>query len=63
MPLPPCATSSSRVVGGVIGTAGAIAAAPFRNEAYAYNGYYSYGFTCEPGTTFVGADGLRFVCQ
>ena len=59
------------VVGGAIGTAdaaigtaGAIAAAPFRNDAYAYDnsgGYYngsrdnrSYaqrnGFVCEPGT-------------
>jgi hypothetical protein len=29
------------VIGGAIGTAGAIATAPFRNDAYAYNsGYY-----------------------
>src|SRR5689334_14242946 len=28
------------VVGGAIGTAGAIATAPFRDHGYAYNGYY-----------------------
>jgi hypothetical protein len=59
------------VVGGAIGTAGAIATAPFRNDAYAYNsgyygqryygGYYN-GFVCEPGTTFRGEDGLRHIC-
>jgi hypothetical protein len=31
------------VVGGAIGTAGAIATAPFRNDVYAYNGY-RYGY-------------------
>src|SRR4051794_8816514 len=60
------------VVGGAIGTAGAIATAPFRNDSYAYNdGYYgrSYyrgynnGFVCEPGTTFRGEDGRRHICQ
>jgi hypothetical protein len=56
------------VIGGAIGTAGAIATAPFRSDAYAYNGYYgpygySSGFVCRPGTTFVGEDGLRHLCQ
>jgi hypothetical protein len=60
------------VVGGAIGTAGAIATAPFRNNAYAYNsgyygpryygGYYN-GFACGPGTAFRGEDGLRHICQ
>ena len=55
------------IVGGAIGTAGAIATAPFRYNAYAYNGYYgpySYnGFTCVPGTTFIGMDSLRHICR
>ena len=59
------------VVGGAIGTAGAIATAPFRYDAYAYNGYYGNpypsaygrGFVCQPGTTFVGEDGLRHICR
>ena len=34
------------VVGGAIGTAGAIATAPFRNDVYAYNdGYYDAALT------------------
>jgi hypothetical protein len=55
------------IIGGAIGTAGAIATAPFRYDAYAYNDYYGpypyNGFTCRPGTTFLGADGLRHICQ
>jgi len=59
------------VVGGAIGTAGAIATAPFRYDTYAYNGTYGRpypspyrsGFVCQPGTTFVGEDGLRHLCQ
>jgi hypothetical protein len=60
------------VVGGAIGTAGAIATAPFRNDAYAYNdgyygrgyyGGYNNGFVCQPGTTFRGNDGRRHICQ
>jgi hypothetical protein len=60
------------VVGGAIGAAGAIATAPFRNDDYAYNGYYgagpydynnNNGFVCRPGTTFIGEDGLRHLCQ
>src|SRR3978361_1930433 len=51
------------VVGGSVGTAGAIATAPFRGDSYAYNdGYYQRyrgpnGFACQPGTTFRGEDG------
>jgi hypothetical protein len=56
------------LVGGAIGTAGAIATAPFRYNGYAYNGYYGpYGYrggmVCQPGTTFIGEDGLRHICQ
>src|SRR4051794_10312790 len=60
------------VVGGAIGTAGAIATAPFRNDAYAYNdgyygshyyGRYNDGFVCQPGTMFRGEDGRRHICQ
>ncbi|MEH2528531.1 MULTISPECIES: hypothetical protein [unclassified Bradyrhizobium] len=60
------------VVGGTIGTAGAIATAPFRNDVYAYNdgyygrryyGGYNSGFVCQPGTTVWGADGRRHICQ
>src|SRR4051812_49408122 len=61
------------VVGGAIGTAGAIATAPLR-DSYAYDngGYYpgydnSYaarnGFVCQPGTFFRGEDGRRHLCQ
>src|SRR5882724_7315820 len=48
------------VVGGAIGTAGAIATSPFRGDSYAYSGLYndSYaarsGFVCQPGTWFKG---------
>ncbi|KRR09097.1 hypothetical protein CQ12_31340 [Bradyrhizobium jicamae] len=60
------------VVGGAIGTAGAIATAPFRNDVYAYNdgyygrryyGGYNNGFVCQPGTVFLGEDGRRHICQ
>ncbi|MEH2626274.1 hypothetical protein V1292_004329 [Bradyrhizobium sp. AZCC 1719] len=56
------------IVGGAIGTAGAIATAPFRNDVYAYNygygpRYYNSGFVCQPGTTFIGGDGRRHICQ
>jgi len=65
------------VVGGAIGTAGAIATAPFRGDAYPYDtyayndGYYGHryyggfnsGVACPPGTTFLGEDGRRHICQ
>jgi len=64
---------AASVVGGAIGTAGAIASAPFAydnyayNDGYAYGGYgpygYANGYACQPGTTFIGEDGLRHICQ
>ena len=62
------------VVGGAIGTAGAIATAPFRGDTYAYDndGYRGgydpswaarNGFVCQPGTWFKGEDGRRHICQ
>ena len=57
------------VVGGAVGTAGAIATAPFRSDRYAYNdGYYHRysgpsGFACQPDTTFRGEDGRMHLCQ
>jgi hypothetical protein len=47
------------VVGGAVGTAAAIAAAPFGGEAYARQN----GFACQPGTWFRGEDGRRHICQ
>ncbi|SHL72351.1 hypothetical protein SAMN05444159_6648 [Bradyrhizobium lablabi] len=61
--------------GAAVGTAGAIATAPFRGDSYAYynGGYYSgwpsqsyaerNGFVCQPGTWFKGEDGRRHLCQ
>ena len=65
------ADAAAGIVGGAIGTAGAIATAPFRGETYAYNDpyygprYYGYnsGIVCQPGTTFMGEDGRRHFCQ
>jgi hypothetical protein len=68
------ANVAAGVVGGAVGTAGAIAAAPFRGDSYAYynDGYRrgyddSYGarngFVCQPGTWFKGEDGRRHPCQ
>jgi hypothetical protein len=59
------------VVGGAIGTAGAIASAPFQPWGNTYNSSApprdSYaqrmGFVCEPGTWFRGEDGRRHICQ
>jgi hypothetical protein len=63
------------VVGGAVGTAGAIAAAPFRGgDSYAYyndgtrrghdDSYAARnGFVCQPGTWFKGEDGRRHPCQ
>ena len=60
------------VVGGAIGTAGAIATAPFRGDTYPYDTYayndgyyggYNSGVVCPPGTTFIGEDGRRHICQ
>ncbi|MBB5049497.1 hypothetical protein HNR60_004275 [Rhodopseudomonas rhenobacensis] len=54
------------VVGGAIGTAGAITAAPFGGpDAYAYDDSYAKrnGFVCQPGTWFRGEDGRMHPCQ
>jgi hypothetical protein len=59
------------VVGGAIGTAAAIASAPFTDSYAYYGGGYddrsSYarrnGFVCEPGTWFRGEDGRLHPCQ
>ena len=47
------------VVGGAVGTAAAIATAPFGGEEYARRN----GFVCVPGTLFRGEDGRRHICQ
>ena len=58
------------VVGGAIGTAGAIATAPFAAYDNGYRGSncgQSYaqrnGLVCAPGTWFRGEDGRRHLCQ
>ncbi|WP_166297579.1 MULTISPECIES: hypothetical protein [unclassified Bradyrhizobium] len=57
------------VVGGAVGTAAAIATAPFGGPEYARTpiGGEEYarqnGFVCTPGTWFRGSDGLRHPCQ
>jgi hypothetical protein len=51
--------------GAVVGTAAAIATAPFRNS-YAYDNPRDFGpdgYACHPGTWFRGADGRRHMCQ
>ena len=58
------------IAGAVVGTAAAIATAPFRGS-YAYGNGYGYdegyarrnGFVCQPGTWFRGEDGRRHLCQ
>lgn len=71
------ADAAGDVAGAAIGTAGAIATAPFRalDNSYAYdNGWdisgwdtrtYAQrnGFVCTPGTWFKGEDGRRHICQ
>ncbi|WP_407194233.1 hypothetical protein [Bradyrhizobium sp. STM 3566] len=65
------------VAGAAIGTAGAIATAPFRawDNSYAYDRGWDNrgwdtrtyaqrnGFVCTPGTYFKGEDGRRHMCQ
>lgn len=70
------AEAAAGIAGAAVGTAGAIASAPFRRNSYAYdNGDNSYrgwdnrsyaernGFVCQPGTWFKGDDGRRHPCQ
>lgn len=47
------------VVGGAVGTAAAIATAPFGGDEYARRN----GFVCVPGTLFRGEDGRQHLCQ
>jgi hypothetical protein len=59
------------IVGGAIGTAGALATAPFTGDGYGYQPDYRYsrgyaernGFVCQPGTLFRGEDGRTHICQ
>ena len=62
--------AAADVAGAAIGTAGAIAAAPFGNSYNAYDNrdYYARdmgpsGFACRPGTWIKGDDGRRHICQ
>ncbi|MBR1204464.1 MULTISPECIES: hypothetical protein [unclassified Bradyrhizobium] len=61
--------AAAGVVGGAVGTAAAIATAPFGGPDYARTpiGGEEYarqnGFVCTPGTWFRGGDGLRHPCQ
>jgi len=72
------AADTAAVAGAAIGTAGAIATAPFRDDrdSYAYDRApndrdYRYrpgyapdnGLACQPGTWFRGEDGRRHLCQ
>jgi hypothetical protein len=65
-PVGAAADAAGAIVGGAIGTAGAIASAPFRSS-YNYDYYGSNmgpsGFACRPGTWFKGDDGRRHICQ
>jgi hypothetical protein len=60
--------AAAGIAGAVVGSAAAIATAPFRGS-YAYdNGYgdgYARrnGFVCQPGTWFRGEDGRRHLCR
>jgi hypothetical protein len=64
--------TAAAITDDAVGTAGAIATAPFRGDSYAYyNGPMGYGqsyaerngFVCQPGTWFKGEDGRRHPCQ
>ncbi|MBU6463180.1 MAG: hypothetical protein KGK01_01735 [Bradyrhizobium sp.] len=67
-PVGAAADTAAGIAGAAIGTAGAIATAPFR---YSYNDdryyrRYEYGpngYVCHPGTWFTGQDGRRHICQ
>ncbi|WOH79066.1 hypothetical protein RX327_24515 [Bradyrhizobium sp. BEA-2-5] len=61
--------AAARVAGGAVGTAAAVATAPFGGPDYARApiGGAEYarqnGFVCTPGTRFRGSDGRRHPCQ
>jgi hypothetical protein len=62
--------AAADVAGAAIGTAGAIATAPFGGSYNSYDkrDYYDRdmgpsGFACRPGTWIKGDDGRRHICQ
>ncbi|MGY4571234.1 MULTISPECIES: hypothetical protein [Bradyrhizobium] len=61
--------AAARVAGGAVGTAAAVATAPFGGPDYARApiGGAEYarqnGFVCTPGTRFRGSDGRQHPCQ
>jgi hypothetical protein len=68
--------AAAGIAGLAVGTAAAIATAPFRDSyaydnGYGYNNGYGYdngyatrnGFVCQPGTWFRGEDGRQHLCQ
>jgi hypothetical protein len=62
--------AAADVAGAAIGTAGAIATAPFGSSYNSYDkrDYYDRdmgpsGFACRPGTWIKGDDGRRHICQ
>jgi hypothetical protein len=67
-PVGAAADTAAGIASATIGTAGAIAAAPFHNT---FNAYGPYGadpysdpnFACRPGTWIKGDDGRRHPCQ
>jgi hypothetical protein len=62
--------AAAGIAGFAVGTAAAIATAPFR-DSYAYDNGYGYdngyagrnGIVCQPGAWFRGDDGRRHLCQ
>ena len=62
-PVGAAADTAAGIAGAAIGTAGAIATAPFRNS-YNYDREMGpSGYACRPGTWFKGEDGRRHICQ
>ena len=58
--------AAAGIAGAAVGTAAAIATAPFRNSyGYGYDEGYARrnGFVCQPGAWFRGEDGRRHLCQ
>jgi hypothetical protein len=71
-PVGAAADTAAGIAGAAVGTAGAIATAPFR-DTYASDNSRNYygnqrdygpeGYACHPGTWIKGEDGRRHVCQ
>jgi hypothetical protein len=57
-PVGAAADTAAGIAGAAIGTAGAIATAPFRNP----DDSYAYDRGCRPGMSFRGDDGRRHRC-